>query len=119
MRIFKKEVRDLKDLFVFLFYPKVIEDDDGAFGALASLTYFTADQLSSGNFSVLAPGIIDVRMKSVIISTNLMRFFYSDVGCDGVQSFNFEVRTNQCPNQSIANIFIHIGLPWPTHKVRK
>lgn len=38
-----------------------IRDDSDTFSAIASLAYWPAKQLASGNFTVCAPGIIDVR----------------------------------------------------------
>lgn len=37
-----------------------IDDGSGTFEALTSLTYWTKDQISSGDFGVCAAGIIDV-----------------------------------------------------------
>lgn len=46
--------------------------DGGAFENLATLTYFNEKQLASGNFSQMAPGLIDVISEQINIFSRII-----------------------------------------------
>lgn len=51
-----------------------LRDDADTFAAVASLAFWPAKQLASGNFTVCVPGIVDVCIKINLYSLNYKNY---------------------------------------------